>query len=1312
MRVNSQKIKRIIFPTLLVAALASGAISTSTPAKADAYYGYGAPGFPTFPSSNPAPQTGNTAIAGGDSYRFYNPRLTLNTLSYAMNCPGTSAGQRSAAMDIFNYISNKKQRTHYIYGNDGAFVTPGNGGPLATPTWQWISGANGQNIEGADLLQVVQHNTPMFDYASTVSNINPDPITDPGGPFLVKNIIEALAGTTLSTIWYGGGPAPDYYIEPTGAPTDFQYIPGPSPDAPLPADITTACQIVSNALAGDVSALASIQQTFVSNDFFSTLGYTPCDMYQGLNYNLFQNGASCPGMTTTENVCLPTGENVGKEALAFMIGGEGLNALNTIRMAMPVNDTGTPCQSPGNPSGCNPDYGLPMGDPDAIAVLDVIFTYPPVNNVPDLAHNCVTIESGCDTDDPTTNINESSKFAPFLAALSGALQAADYQGAPPDPQAYLDCAIDPNNCNGRDPTIVQMFTRMSIEQYLSITPIQPNPLAANFHQYNDEPADPKQYCPRRERPTWHDTDQHQTGWHIDNDLSVYTYIGEPAIIYLQQSYSVFPPVSPPPVPPIVTTPGPSTVATPNLSPSGSWGGSLSLGSLFNTNTGSQVNEGDPGYENPCDGSDKKEVDIGDRSHSWPFDIPSGTAATGFVHADATTPCRFTRATRNLQFAMSYLGGEQWRIYFKNWIDEQWMGGSGGEPVLKKMAKQLTMSLINQTRQLGSAIDAKVLSESAMNLQKDETTAKKKASPSQLTCTSASMLGTFSTQPPAATPPTEAGTWTAGNTDVTPAATPAQPTVSTATSVMSQSATANALSLALQKDLQRQAQGATGAGATGGPLADQQEKWKKYCTLFSDPMTNNGNSGCQTPGLYKNADIDVEKFLFKDTIDMTLPDEKEIVPVLLRNLAQPVMEERIPDSVLSTPEAEQVILRRKHIRAARNIANNTLTGIVSRRQAGPDLPPPPPPAPPPPPPGQMGAMPSDPDDPTAPTFSGDAASGSYLDFLTQLGGMESGNSYTAENGSPKPSYADGTQLNYIGRWQMGEPALVTVGCVARDSDVYSQSYKNAPGEGGQVYKNGHVGMCKGLEPNGHLTDNSSLANGLQDELIRKLMQGNWRTIHRLGLDQYICNTVNGILVTPSGLLAGAHLVGAGGLQTFLTGKGGHKVYDGNGVHVSKYMTTKNGYVFAGHQTPFSTVTNCGAAQTAFTNENSIGTNVGAAPGVTAVVTPPEPVDIATAVKDIRKKAGIEPSRIAEKPSYNEVMQAMTKERFFDPEYYIKTADNIGAVKQEQASVQAYISIQMQDIYKLQEQINMLLAARAGLKYNTQPRPNGIQQAPLQ
>lgn len=88
---------------------------------------------------------------------------------------------------------------------------------------------------------------------------------------------------------------------------------------------------------------------------------------------------------------------------------------------------------------------------------------------------------------------------------------------------------------------------------------------------------------------------------------------------------------------------------------------------------------------------------------------------------------------------------------------------------------------------------------------------------------------------------------------------------------------------------------------------------------------------------------------------------------------------------------------------------------------------------------------------------------------------------------------------------------------------------------------------------------------------------------------------------------------------------------------------------------------------------------------------------TLIGEIRKNAGIAPEDISANPSYNEIMLALTKERFMDPTYYIKVQDRPSVLVKEQANLEAFINLQLNDIYKIQEQINTLLIARNALKF---------------
>ncbi len=102
--------------------------------------------------------------------------------------------------------------------------------------------------------------------------------------------------------------------------------------------------------------------------------------------------------------------------------------------------------------------------------------------------------------------------------------------------------------------------------------------------------------------------------------------------------------------------------------------------------------------------------------------------------------------------------------------------------------------------------------------------------------------------------------------------------------------------------------------------------------------------------------------------------------------------------------------------------------------------------------------------------------------------------------------------------------------------------------------------------------------------------------------------------------------------------------------------------------------------------------------------------ATAVNEIRTRAQIPAAEISADPSYNEIMLAMTKERFMDPAYFLHLNDDIGAIKQEQTNLDAYTSMTLQDIYDLQEQINTLMAVRAAIKLRQQPISDGREFQP--
>jgi hypothetical protein len=150
---------------------------------------------------------------------------------------------------------------------------------------------------------------------------------------------------------------------------------------------------------------------------------------------------------------------------------------------------------------------------------------------------------------------------------------------------------------------------------------------------------------------------------------------------------------------------------------------------------------------------------------------------------------------------------------------------------------------------------------------------------------------------------------------------------------------------------------------------------------------------------------------------------------------------------------------------------------------------------------------------------------YADFLRALAEQESSMNQNAVN-----------QFGYAGLYQMGTPALQDAG------------YKNS--SGAWTGKDGINSQA------------DFLANAqAQTNAITAYHQAAWNAITANGLDAYIGQSVNGIPITASGLVAGYHLLGLGnashpGLLAFL--QDGTVGTDGNDTAITSYIAKFGGY----------------------------------------------------------------------------------------------------------------------------------------------------------
>jgi len=159
---------------------------------------------------------------------------------------------------------------------------------------------------------------------------------------------------------------------------------------------------------------------------------------------------------------------------------------------------------------------------------------------------------------------------------------------------------------------------------------------------------------------------------------------------------------------------------------------------------------------------------------------------------------------------------------------------------------------------------------------------------------------------------------------------------------------------------------------------------------------------------------------------------------------------------------------------------------------------------------------------------------YEHFFEALSQKESSNNYKAVQ----------KKYGYLGKYQMGEAALIDCGYYKRDGKI-SNSFRNGFWTGKDNVKSKDDFL------------NNPVA---QEKAIRLYMEIQWGYILSKNLDRFVGESRDGLVFTVSGILAGAHLGGHGHLEAYL--KKGVLIPDGNKVFVTEYI--KN---FAGYETPF-------------------------------------------------------------------------------------------------------------------------------------------------
>lgn len=133
------------------------------------------------------------------------------------------------------------------------------------------------------------------------------------------------------------------------------------------------------------------------------------------------------------------------------------------------------------------------------------------------------------------------------------------------------------------------------------------------------------------------------------------------------------------------------------------------------------------------------------------------------------------------------------------------------------------------------------------------------------------------------------------------------------------------------------------------------------------------------------------------------------------------------------------------------------------------------------------------------------------FLNQIGKRESSNQYDIVN-----------KFGYMGKYQFGRKTLNKIGF----KHISNEKFLSTP--------------------------------SIQEEAMLKLLKSNKHTLRRQ-IKKYANTLRHGVYITESGILAAAHLAGAGNVKKFL--RTGKDKQDGLGTPLTEYLTKFGGYNLA-------------------------------------------------------------------------------------------------------------------------------------------------------
>ncbi|MBI3441633.1 MAG: hypothetical protein HY052_07525 [Proteobacteria bacterium] len=216
------------------------------------------------------------------------------------------------------------------------------------------------------------------------------------------------------------------------------------------------------------------------------------------------------------------------------------------------------------------------------------------------------------------------------------------------------------------------------------------------------------------------------------------------------------------------------------------------------------------------------------------------------------------------------------------------------PVLQLITRQLSAAQIDQTRVLGSMMDAQLLNEAINTRNVRRVEAQKRYEPSSLSCQSDTIGGRGQTK-------------------------------------------AYQMSRALARSFALEDSGricnAQNSTAAAGTYAEIKSLWNEYVDKFCD--NSKGDQGCSSPGALPGRHKDIPALLWGDrqTIDMSMSDNQLVVKAALRYLIRPLSEDPILPGAVNSASGQQALLTRRAEAARINTIYNVLGQMVAERVGG-------------------------------------------------------------------------------------------------------------------------------------------------------------------------------------------------------------------------------------------------------------------------------------------------------------------------------------------------------------------------------------------